>query len=410
MRPAGRDVMRRLAIMMAVILALASVPVQVEAHYLDWTPSYKDVKLLTGYCTRTCYDTVAPRTIQSWNSTRTANLHHMLLEYDDFFTHDARDLSNNINATGSGYTDIEQPYYDIDDDNGDRKWEESEVTSQWQLFPRVGGHYYYSRLYFMHWWRSCSQCAWQWDPDGGNAQQVDQLSFESCPIFCDKYDADPDFNSYVLGTNSYPYLPQQGSAATVEEEALSAIGRWQDALAAPPTAPPAPSLLASSMRLGVTYDPGEVLVIPDLAGGLEAYRSRAARLAGAVAEGGPALGVVTFSRPLSEADLARLSDLGLQILSIEAVTEMYDGVRGTYFGPYSPSVWSQMSAIAEEFSTSFLGVTSAQVLVPNAAVLAAASGSPDVYLIDLSMEQARRTTGKTDIVMNDLYWQLAGWL
>ena len=91
------------------------------------------------------------------------------------------------------------------------------------------------------------------------------------------------------------------------------------------------------------------------------------------------------------------------------MTEPYDGVRGTYIGPYSGDSWVQMTALADEFHTSFLGVTSLQVMVPNPSTLEAVGSDPRVYLVDLSIEQVRRSSGKTDVVMNDLYWHLAGW-
>jgi hypothetical protein len=115
------------------------------------------------------------------------------------------------------------------------------------------------------------------------------------------------------------------------------------------------------------------------------------------------------ARPLSRADLQELEELGLEILSVEAVTAEYDGRRGTYFGLYSTAAWSEMEALEAELSVSFLGITAAQVLVKDRATWDAASGDERVFLVDLSIEQVRRETKSTDVVMNDLYWDLAGW-
>jgi hypothetical protein len=49
------------------------------------------------------------------------------------------------------------------------------------------------------------------------------------------------------------------------------------------------------------------------------------------------------------------------------------------------------------------------VVVSNRRAFDAIASHPDVYLVDLSVEQDRRATGERDVVMNDVYWDLAGW-
>jgi hypothetical protein len=40
-----------------------------------------------------------------------------------------RDLNANVTASGPKYTNFPNPVFDVDDDNGDHKLEESEVTA-----------------------------------------------------------------------------------------------------------------------------------------------------------------------------------------------------------------------------------------------------------------------------------------
>ena len=71
---------------------------------------------------------------------------------------------------------------------------------------------------------------------------------------------------------------------------------------------------------------------------------------------------------------------------------------------------SDLVSLFEETSTQMLGIVSATVEVASPDALAAVQGDPDVYLVDLAVEQAYRADhGRADVVMNDLYWQLAGW-
>jgi hypothetical protein len=68
-----------------------------------------------------------------------------------------------------------------------------------------------------------------------------------------------------------------------------------------------------------------------------------------------------------------------------------------------------MSALAAEESTTMLGIT-AKVIVQDAQSLTALLAHPDVYLIDMSEEHLRRSQSRvTDVVVNDAYWDLAGW-
>lgn len=394
---------------MATVTVMLTVSVA-QGHYQDWRPTgWLDGRTCV-LDTRTTDDTCGAYVSSLyWNSTRATGLRHMLSEYDDYFTHDAKDNSNNLNAVGA-YSTLPLPYFDADDDNGDHKWEEGEVTSERQAFPDANVNYY-SRIHLMRWWRSCSTCQYQWDGGSGTITQVAQLSFRSC-LVCDKYDADSDFNGFEFGTVSYPSKSApSGSASPLEHEslALEALERRELVEAAPILGRAATAESAASLRFTETSDRGELRVRPDLSRGLAAYRDRSISLAHELLATGSGRGVVTFNYPISAIELLGLTERGLEIVSVEAVTHEYGGSRGTYFGLYGGHTWSVMDDIATEFSTSFLGVTAAEVRVRDRAVFDAVSDSPEVFLVDLGVEQARRMTGNTDIVMNDVYWYLAGW-
>jgi hypothetical protein len=57
-----------------------------------------------------------------------------------------------------------------------------------------------------------------------------------------------------------------------------------------------------------------------------------------------------------------------------------------------------------------LGVVAAEVVVADEGVLARVNAFAEVWLVDLSLEQIGRSRPElADVVMNDLYWRLAGW-
>jgi len=107
--------------------------------------------------------------------------------------------------------------------------------------------------------------------------------------------------------------------------------------------------------------------------------------------------------------LVSLERAGLEILSIEAVAEEVAGTRFTYAGIYSPRAWVEMDEHATEFGVEMLGVTSAEVLVRDRRSYDVLMADPSIYLLDMGIEQVRRASSEVDVVMNDLYWDLAGW-
>lgn len=127
---------------------------------------------------------------------------------------------------------------------------------------------------------------------------------------------------------------------------------------------------------------------------------------------GSARGMATFSRPLTWSEMTDLEALGATIHSVELVSEeLEDGLRWTFIGPYSANTPQLMEALAPEDEITMLGVVAAEVTVPDAAALVRLTAEPSVLVIDLSPAYVGRLAADyEDILVNDLYWHLAGWL
>lgn len=70
----------------------------------------------------------------------------------------------------------------------------------------------------------------------------------------------------------------------------------------------------------------------------------------------------------------------------------------------------QLATHFGEVNAEMLGIVSATVEVSSMEVLTSVESDPAVYLVDLAAEDVRRSNPRfADVVMNDLYWQLAGW-
>ena len=90
------------------------------------------------------------------------------------FTHEINDGSGRLNATGYWATNLPDPAFDRDDDDGDRRWEEAEIIAD---APQAGREYttlvQYSRW---HGKRVKGKCEWSWDRRKGELELLSQLS------------------------------------------------------------------------------------------------------------------------------------------------------------------------------------------------------------------------------------------
>jgi hypothetical protein len=178
----------------------------------------------------------------------------------------------------------------------------------------------------------------------------------------------------------------------------------------PAKAAPASVTLAPELALQTPgADDETVTVLPDLRGGVQRYAISARALAASVARRGASLGIATFSRPLGDADVRELARIGLVISAVEGIAIAADGRVWTIGTAYGDTAFVQMEGLAAEYGLTLQGVVSAEITIADAGRLRLLQDDPRVFLVDLSIEQVRRSSGLRDVVQNDVYWNLAGW-
>ncbi len=378
----------------------------VLAHGQDWASYDEWAARYSGYNTRTYGDTYNFSSHVMWDSTKRANLQHYVTAHGWRFTLDAHN-DNILNATGRYSTNMPSPYYDRDDDEGNYdQWEEAEITAESSSFP-TANTWYYGDLYFMRWFDQL-QSGWVWMPYSGTMELVEQLSD-------DNYLAGDKWNTVAccaaLADVAFPYQsPPSSAAASSESPSLDGdLMRIADQFSST-RGRPAPREL-NAFSLVATQDAGEHRIAPDFRGGVDAYIRKAAGLSRAVIARGNATGIATFARPLGEEQLQSLERAGLVIHSVEAVSApTSSGDRVTYGAPHTATFWSDMAAVAAEKDVHMLGVVAAEVSVRSLEDYKQLAASPYVSLIDLSLEQVRRSRPELqDVVQNDIYWYQAGW-
>lgn len=92
------------------------------------------------------------------------------------YTHEVNDRAGRLSATGYWATNLPDPAYDRDDDDGDGRWEEAEIVAGSQV-PKPGQDYT-TLLQFSRWHgkRSRGTCEWAWDRRLGMVEILSQLS------------------------------------------------------------------------------------------------------------------------------------------------------------------------------------------------------------------------------------------
>jgi hypothetical protein len=276
--------------------------------------------------------------------------------------------------------------------------------------------WYAANLYFSHWYLSCPRCGgWQWDSGGGTLRYDEQLS-EQQPIQ-DKWDTTGDFGAACcanIGSKTYPSKSAPaGASAASEDVASRSVPPMMDVEFQSSLQSTEPGALPASLPFGgvTTQDPGEIRLEPDLSDGLQAHarevRSVSAR---AVARHGSE-GIVTFNRPVSSTELARISTRGVTLSSLEAIGYSPAGERWT-FGAAGPTALQLIHSMAADEGVTIDGVVAASVRVADDEALNTLQGNPVVFLVDLSVGYAKDRLGSAgrDVVANDLYWHLAGWI
>ena len=120
-------------------------------------------------------DSVVFRTEASWDRAQVDGLSGYLgggLRY----THEVNDRSGRLSATGFWATNHPDPAYDRDDDDGDRRWEESEIIAG--PYAPEQDRTYTTLIEFSRWHskRVKGACEWAWDRRRGTTVVLSQLS------------------------------------------------------------------------------------------------------------------------------------------------------------------------------------------------------------------------------------------
>ena len=383
-----------------VFWLLAGQTVAAHDYLLTWAPStYGLQRQATNW--NGLGDSYYFVATMAWNTTARSRMLHMAT-HGHRFTHDTRDLNDNVGATGRYSSQLTDPYYDADNDGGSVAKEEAEVTAQSAAFPHAASYTFVSKIEFSHWYQTCgSVCAWRFDGGGGSVRQTAQISRQVCypAPGCDKWDASPELDDVIMGSTAYPSATADSAAAT------EIVGNSEGARS--PRSGIGRVAAGYNTKRGSSAD--EVVLVPDLSQGLEEYRGRAKKAAHELAAKGPSRGIVTFAKPLTMADLQELASGGMIVESVEAVTTDHNGPRWSIGGPIAPDMEAWLRSEAAAGNEDVRGITSARVIVDEEALEAIADDAR-VYVVDLSIEHfGRRNPGASDVVMNDLYWTHAGW-
>lgn len=369
------------------LLLVAPQPALADHQTNNWSSSTHTAEYTCCYTYHSASDSFRAGVWMTWSSTRAANMRANRAK-SLFFTIDQNDLGHNVSAY-SYATSIPNPYWDRDDDNGDRKWDESEIVSESASFPaaNVG---YIARTFWSHSYQGHAG-NWLYDPDSGYIEFDENLSVTGCPIVCDKYDTHC-CNINLNINRFYPANPE-GSGLVQPSE---------------------PTDLGSG-AVGNDIDEGaaaDVRLFADLSSGLDAYAAHARSAARDVIRNGEAVGVVTFSHPIAWDELARLQARSSTVFhELELVSDVdTDGLRWTVGGNVGPGLVDAVSITEREQAVTMLGVIAAIVTVPDAKALAALTDDQSVYLVDLSIAEYERDHPDVETVtQNDVYWILAGW-
>jgi len=139
-----------------------------------WTPSESSTRVRESrFLVRG--DALTYRTDVTWNRAQARGLAGYIdggLRY----THEVNDRGGRLSATGFWSSNLPDPAYDRDDDDGDRRWEEAEVTAG--RYPPEPGTEYSSQIQFSRWHgkREQGACTWAWDRRKGTVEVLSQLS------------------------------------------------------------------------------------------------------------------------------------------------------------------------------------------------------------------------------------------
>jgi len=394
----------------AVVLSLTLAAQALATH---WEPGYQNYGRGTTNACRVSGDRFTSYAYVRWTSTEANNLRATAQQYNVRYTQDMRDASDNVDADGYWTSTFPSPVFDRENDAGfpvtETKYEEAEVTATSSSFPTAGTTYYFSARY-SHWWGGSGPCGPNGDNGGGyigHNEHMSQYSFGEWNTYNFAYSGTKNF--------SYPYVcvvsPCVASAPAEESNEVSSTSR-----------PPGEGRLGGRLReiqvslsapFRVFEDGDDVFIDPNFDRGLDEYREDIHELGRQfMSTARDAEAVLTFTQPLSDADLIELAANGIIIVAVEAIGNDGSGARFSAGAPYTDDVWASLTEFAQEtvVGSTLQGVVAVDVVMPDRTALDAAVADPRVFSVDLSAAVVKQMAGLSETPkVNDLYWFVAGW-
>jgi hypothetical protein len=323
--------------------------------------------------------------------------------------------TNNLNteAYGTGTidwsTNMPNPAHDLDDDNRDARWEEAEVTADSSSFPNANYGYIYNQE-FTRWYGMPPY--WFWDSGAGTIAHLSQMSY-----WLIEWQA-ADWTSIYWNTSYPSKAAPSGAAESIDAAPASTAGQQATMVASSGTR----SALAAH-QLAVVVDTSgsetDIMVTrPRDVGWREYVEGGHARALAAMNGTGPYEVVVTFSRPLSAAELSEVVSVsGFALEEFEAI-----GVRNGHTWTYGGGAGG-INDVADRAATDgvgLLGFVTVTGLISGPEAYEVLGSSASVLLVDLAPTLARQLaiadadmaaaigTDAIDLLVNDVYWDYAG--
>ncbi|MFV2064727.1 MAG: hypothetical protein ACC726_14635, partial [Chloroflexota bacterium] len=170
--------MLAIAMLVGVLLITTSVTPRVVLAQgvgrASWTPSTTETKQIPSKLL-VAGDSIIYATEAVWSRSQVEGL-QVYVDRGLRYTHEVNDRSGRLSATGYWATNYPDPAFDRDDDDGDGRWEEAEITAGVQ--PPRAGVPYTSLVQFSRWHgkRQKGVCGWAWDRRMGSTEVLSQLS------------------------------------------------------------------------------------------------------------------------------------------------------------------------------------------------------------------------------------------
>lgn len=398
----------------ALSLVTAGSAIATNLGGATYSPSWFSQSISNNYTHHWSYDSYTVYTYAKWDSAHRTGVQNWTSQ-GYRYTQDQRDLNNNLSALIYFGTNFPNPVWDLDDDNGDQKKEEAEVTADSATFPTA--NYQYS--YWQRWSRSIYRYqsgyfTWVYDGDSGNIGHQSQISFWAGEFDTHRYSGTYAYSYYAQSTCN----PSTQICPNSVEEAPSASTADEEAAHAHEETGPARMATVDGLQVSLEEDGAETDATIHVPNDLAAHASWNDAIAKTlVASRQPLEAVVTFNRPLNHEELRRLAGPGIQLLTFEAIGTLADGHTYTISG-----ATDFLSLVTDDFATvaaDEVGVVAATVSLTTPGSYQRLAKSRDVLLVDLSAEWVKRAIAGdpslldgmpsvVDVQLNDVYWSHAG--